>query len=310
MMPKPVAYAAGFFLWITSCFIFQKPRANHLETLKHDNADQDIKESIMAARKAGARKPSGGARRKSAGRASSGGSLWPWVGALVLVVGGVSAYDHRRDLPGWADKTFGGGGKEIAKLESKAISTGSIPPASIPATPVPTPAVRKLDPTPLPPATTMVPTESMTARPRDKSPLPPATTMVASASPVPQNTEKQSASARFYYCGRSGLNNCVVDGDTFWFNKTKIRIADIDAPETEQAKCKSERDRGFAAKVRLRELLNAGGFEIQSFGTREVDQYGRKLRVVTRNGRSLGGMLVEEGLARPWTGHRMPWCNG
>ncbi|HBF29099.1 MAG TPA: nuclease [Rhizobium sp.] len=159
----------------------------------------------------------------------------------------------------------------------------------------------------------MTPTEAMQPRVRDTSPLPPATTMVAGAisAPVPpQNTERFAVATKFYYCGRSGLNNCVVDGDTFWLNKVKFRVADIDAPETEQAKCKSERDRGFAAKVRLRELLNAGRFEVETFGTRDVDQYGRKLRVVTRNGRSLGGMLVEEGLARPWTGHRMPWCNG
>ncbi len=263
----------------------------------------------MAARKA-ARKSGGGARRKPARRsAGASGSLWPWLGALVLVVGGVSAYDHRRDLPGWVSTITGTTSKEIAKLENKPVSTGAIPPAS-----VPTPAMRKLDPTPLPPATTLTPTEAMVVpHQRDNSPLPPATTLVptqAMAPAAPQGMEKVSVSTRFYYCGRSGLNNCVVDGDTFWLNKVKIRVADIDAPETEQAKCKSERDRGFAAKVRLRELLNAGSFEVETFGTRDVDQYGRKLRVVTRNGRSLGGMLVQEGLARPWTGHRMPWCNG
>ena len=41
---------------------------------------------------------------------------------------------------------------------------------------------------------------------------------------------------------------------------------------------------------------------------RDTDRYGRKLRVVMRGGKSLGGMLVDEGLARPWIGHREPWC--
>jgi endonuclease YncB( thermonuclease family) len=285
--------------------------ANHLETLKHDNAAQDSEESIMAARKAGGRKPSGGAKRKPARRAArSSSGVWPWVGALVLVVGGVSAYDHRANLPGWVDKTFGFGGKEVARLEGKKTHERDIPLSS-----VPTPAARHLDPVPLPAATTMTPTESMSPRERAQLPLPPATTMVPEvsgqtvASVTPGRIERRQVSTRFYYCGTSGLNNCVVDGDTFWLNKVKIRVADIDAPETEQAKCKSERDRGFAAKVRLRELLNAGGFDVESFGTRDEDQYGRKLRVVTRDGRSLGGILVQEGLARPWTGHRMPWCN-
>ena len=38
------------------------------------------------------------------------------------------------------------------------------------------------------------------------------------------------------------------------------------------------------------------------------DRYGRKLRLLRRNGRSLGFALVEEGLARPWDGRRKSWC--
>ncbi|MBB4956039.1 endonuclease YncB(thermonuclease family) [Agrobacterium vitis] len=262
----------------------------------------------MAARKAGARKPGGARRKSSRGAGRSGGSLWPWVGALVLVVGGVSAYDHRRELPGWLNSTFGFGAKEIARLEGSRQEPKKPMDGPIPLASVPTPAARRLDPTPLPPATTMTPTESLQSREGDRAPLPPATTLV-SALPAP-TVVRHRASGKFYYCGTTGLDNCVVDGDTFWFNKVKIRVADIDAPETEQAKCKAERDRGFAAKVRLRELLNAGGFAVESFGARDEDQYGRKLRVITRNGRSLGGVMVEEGLARPWTGHRMSWCNG
>jgi endonuclease YncB( thermonuclease family) len=41
---------------------------------------------------------------------------------------------------------------------------------------------------------------------------------------------------------------------------------------------------------------------------RDADRYGRKLRVVTRNGRSLGDILVAEGLARRWDGRRRSWC--
>jgi endonuclease YncB( thermonuclease family) len=55
------------------------------------------------------------------------------------------------------------------------------------------------------------------------------------------------------------------------------------------------------------ELLRQGPFELQPVGEDE-DRYGRKLRVVTRGGRSLGDQLVSEGLARTWTGRREPWC--
>jgi len=55
-------------------------------------------------------------------------------------------------------------------------------------------------------------------------------------------------------------------------------------------------------------LLNDGPFELQSFQSRDTDRYGRKLRIVIRDGVSIGERLVAEGLARRWTGRRMPWC--
>lgn len=91
--------------------------------------------------------------------------------------------------------------------------------------------------------------------------------------------------------------NCIVDGDTFWFDGEKIRIADIDTPELSPPRCEAERVKGEDAKARLLALLNAGKFSL-SAGLRDEDKYGRKLRTVTRAGRSLGDTLVNEGLAR------------
>jgi endonuclease YncB( thermonuclease family) len=102
--------------------------------------------------------------------------------------------------------------------------------------------------------------------------------------------------------------NCVVDGDTFWFNGERVRVADIDAPETHPPRCPAEADLGNRATERLHELLNAGPFTLQSGSSPDEDRYGRKLRIVERNGRSLGSQLVSEGLARPWMGSRQPWC--
>lgn len=100
----------------------------------------------------------------------------------------------------------------------------------------------------------------------------------------------------------------VVDGDTFWHGGDKIRIADIDTPETHPPRCAYEAQLGAEATQRLDELLAEGPFELRPTGGRDVDRYGRKLRLVVRDGRSLGGVLVAEGLARPWTGRREPWC--
>ncbi|WP_256119367.1 thermonuclease family protein [Shinella lacus] len=114
-------------------------------------------------------------------------------------------------------------------------------------------------------------------------------------------------SATFTLCGESRRVNCVVDGDTFWFERQKIRIADIDAPELSPPRCAFERDKGEAAKHRLLALLNAGPFSLAKNG-RDEDRYGRKLRDVLRDGRSIGQQLVGEGLARTWDGSRRPWC--
>jgi micrococcal nuclease len=102
--------------------------------------------------------------------------------------------------------------------------------------------------------------------------------------------------------------NSVVDGDTFWLDGTKIRVADIDAPEIGEPKCASEKALGESTNLRLREMLNAGAFELAAFENRDEDKYGRKLRAIMRGGRSLGNQLVTEGLARTWTGRREPWC--
>lgn len=117
----------------------------------------------------------------------------------------------------------------------------------------------------------------------------------------------EGGSATFSLCYSGGGTNCVVDGDTFWFQGQKIRMADIDAPETHPSRCAHEADLGQRATLRLQDLLNEGPIILEPIG-RDMDVYGRKLRIVARDGQSLGEILVSEGLARSWTGSRRPWC--
>lgn len=88
----------------------------------------------------------------------------------------------------------------------------------------------------------------------------------------------------------------------------KIRIADIDTPEIGKPRCAEEKALGERATRRLVQLVNAGPFDVHAWPDRDADRYGRKLRVLVRDGRSLGDILVSEGLARTWTGRRLPWC--
>nr|WP_244658907.1 thermonuclease family protein [Ciceribacter thiooxidans] len=120
-------------------------------------------------------------------------------------------------------------------------------------------------------------------------------------------SRSRARSETFQRCGII-KRNCIVDGDTLYVAGEKIRVADIDTPEISEPKCTSEKTLGERATARLTQLVNAGPFELRAWQNRDEDKYGRKLRVLVRNGRSLGDILVAEGLARTWSGRREPWC--
>ncbi|WP_259663989.1 thermonuclease family protein [Rhizobium bangladeshense] len=119
---------------------------------------------------------------------------------------------------------------------------------------------------------------------------------------------RSKVSAAFQNCATGTRQACVVDGDTIWLDGQKIRIADIDTPEVSEPRCSSELALGNRATDRMLELINEGPFELRGWPGRDTDRYGRKLRVLVRDGRSLGNILVSEGLARTWSGRREPWC--
>lgn len=121
----------------------------------------------------------------------------------------------------------------------------------------------------------------------------------------PADTE----SARFGQCSGPVRVTCVVDGDTIWYQGTKIRVADINAPEVSKPGCTREALLGDRATARLTDLLNAGDFAlVRPEGSPDRDKYGRTLRELHRNGDSLGAVLVREGLAEEWGGTRIAWC--
>ena len=125
------------------------------------------------------------------------------------------------------------------------------------------------------------------------------------AAPFPSRSDPEQA--HFARCLGGSRFTCVVDGDTIWYRGTKIRIADINAPELSKPQCPEEARLAEAATERLAGLLNQGPFTLAPTD-REVDRYGRTLRVVTRGGESLGATLTGEGLAEPCRGYRRDWC--
>jgi hypothetical protein len=131
-----------------------------------------------------------------------------------------------------------------------------------------------------------------------------ATNIAFAAEPASHLDREGAAFAR---CEGVARVTCVVDGDTFWYHGTKIRIADINAPELGHPGCAYEAQLAEAATLRLTALLNSGPFSLAIEG-RGTDRYGRALRVVMRGGESLGSVLEREGLAEHWHGRRSDWC--
>jgi len=86
----------------------------------------------------------------------------------------------------------------------------------------------------------------------------------------------------------------VVDGDTLSLRTgEKIRIVNLDTPETWKPHCDHELDIGMQAADRLRDLLAKGEILIERTGR---DRYGRTLAWVSVDGINVADVLIKEGL--------------
>ena len=99
----------------------------------------------------------------------------------------------------------------------------------------------------------------------------------------------------------------IVDGDTLDINNVRIRILGIDTPETwpGKYKCESELKLGRKAAARLQELILSGTVTYEG---NKLDYYDRLLAHVYVNGINVGDILIKEGFAVKWEGHRHAWC--
>jgi hypothetical protein len=55
-----------------------------------------------------------------------------------------------------------------------------------------------------------------------------------------RGSAEQGSATYFPICGGGQRVTCVVDGDTFWLEGQKIRVADIDTPEISSPRCDAE----------------------------------------------------------------------
>ncbi len=93
----------------------------------------------------------------------------------------------------------------------------------------------------------------------------------------------------------------MSDGEPF--------VSGYDTPEIRKYKCPAEKELGQAARKRMAELLKTPGLEIIDSG--QVDKQWKRPLVwaILPDGRSIGSVLIAEGLARVWTPeYRADWC--
>jgi endonuclease YncB( thermonuclease family) len=89
----------------------------------------------------------------------------------------------------------------------------------------------------------------------------------------------------------------IIDGDSFSLAGERIRILNIDAPESFHARCEHELVLALKARQRLKQLLTAGAIKLQRDGH---DRTGRTLARVRVGGRDVGDILIGEGHALPY----------
>ena len=115
-------------------------------------------------------------------------------------------------------------------------------------------------------------------------------------------------------CTRTGPGELIaVDGDTYEYRNTRLRLRDWDSPESApHAKCAKEAEAGAEAERRAYDLVNgAQVIEVLTYGR---DSYGRMQVEIYLDGVPVGYLLQQEGLAAAWdsvTDARRPdWCMG
>ncbi|RUT30950.1 thermonuclease family protein [Arsenicitalea aurantiaca] len=89
----------------------------------------------------------------------------------------------------------------------------------------------------------------------------------------------------------------VSDGDSFRLGSERIRLVGLDAPELGQTCTRRDGEAwpcGDTARNRMAQLLNSGNLTCETTGR---DQFDRYLATCSVDGRDLGSVMVEEGLA-------------
>lgn len=88
-----------------------------------------------------------------------------------------------------------------------------------------------------------------------------------------------------------------IDGDTIRLSdQSSVRLEGFNTPEIFSPKCGKEKELGIKARERVKSLVKENKNVILTIHKREC-AYGRKCGTLTINGKNVGDILIEEGLA-------------
>lgn len=119
------------------------------------------------------------------------------------------------------------------------------------------------------------------------------------------------------YCEPAVFAPSCYDGDTctayLGGRREDVRLDGFDTPEINgNARCAREHHLGLQARDRLLAMIGAArerSFCHRSHEDYKRDRYGRVLAKLELDGRDVGPLMIEQGLAVPFPlGHRPNWC--
>jgi micrococcal nuclease len=104
----------------------------------------------------------------------------------------------------------------------------------------------------------------------------------------------------------------VVDGDTIDVcnlnGVERIRIANLDAPESYRAKCAKEKLAGIQAKQAAIQFFVRPSVQLD-ISRHSTDRYGRSIADVSVNGKDFRQHMIAEGYGVQWQfNERHDWC--
>lgn len=242
-------------------------------------------------------------KRRASTKKSQTRSVMPWVLLLVLIMGGIQIYEYRHEF--MPKKT---NAPQVANVQPK--------PANVPKPIMKAEIISQVTQQPSKTVTSSAITPPMpvgkpvsskdekviaAAIPSDRPML--SVTNEADVAIAPSGSGVNNVTAQFAFCGRSGFKNCVMTGNSFYANGKRYILSGITVGNTESASCQSERHKGFAAKVRLRDMLNAGSFTVSK------TTGGDSVVEIRRGNTNFAAELIRGGLARPNSQKNQSWCS-